>query len=251
MLEKIIRNLDNAGAELGTSWNYPEFDALLDAQRSRFRGIPITLHAPFTEVCCSCESAEHRDMEQRFCRAMRWYRDFKASSIVMHTHERTVTPEKKLLFQEYAMASIDMTARMAREAGVRLTVENVGYAAKGNVLFDQNEFIELFSHLPPDVGALIDVGHAMANGWDIPTVIKSLGKRIKAFHLHNTDGIHDLHRPIFEGGLCYSPEQMENLLYCIRDNSPRAALILEYAPGEHINTELFQNDLKRIRMILK
>ena len=52
----------------------------------------------------------------------------------------------------------------------------------------------------------------MANHWDIPKLISQLGTRIKGYHLHNTDGVHDLHRPMFEEGLWYTPEEMERLL---------------------------------------
>lgn len=248
-LEALVRAEENVGVELGTSWHYPEFDALLDAQQQRLADIPVTLHAPFVEICGAPDGEERRDMERRFQRAFRWYGDFHAASMVMHTHEKTVLPEKKAQMQEYTRQAICAVAQEARRKSVRLTVENVGYPAKGNVLFDQEEFIALFGDLPPEVDALIDTGHAMANGWDIPAVVERLGARIGAFHLHNTDGVHDLHRPLFETGLCYAPRQAEELLRVIRQRCPTAALILEYAPGPCITHTRIHSDIERIRRI--
>lgn len=71
----------------------------------------------------------------------------------------------------------------------------------------------------------------MANHWDIPKLISQLGTRIKGYHLHNTDGVHDLHRPMFEEGLWYTPEEMERLLRQIGRETPDADLVLEYVSG--------------------
>jgi len=250
-LAALARAEADTGIELGTSWHYPEFNALLDAQQRRLADLPITLHAPFVEICGAPDSEERRDMERRFRRAFRWYRDFHADSMVMHTHEKIVLPEERTQLQEYARQAIWAVAQEARQKNVRLMVENVGYPAKSNVLFDQEEFIALFGDLPPEVDALIDTGHAMANGWDLPAVVERLGTRIGAFHLHNTDGVHDLHRPLFETGLCYTPEQAEDLLRVIGQYCPAAELILEYAPGPHITHSLIHSDIERIRQILQ
>ena len=89
----------------------------------------------------------------------------------------------------------------------------------------------------------------MANGWDIPRLVESLGARIRGYHLHNTDDEHDLHRPIYENGWRYTAEQMDTLLRCIRRFSPDADLILEYAPGPHIGEALLREELQRMRTV--
>ncbi|MBO4377493.1 MAG: hypothetical protein J5889_00925, partial [Clostridia bacterium] len=53
----------------------------------------------------------------------------------------------------------------------------------------------------------------------------------------------DSHRPMFEAGGRYSPEEMKELLRVIHRCSPDADLILEYHPGEHITKELLTDDL--------
>ena len=237
------------GVELATSWKYPEFDELLETQVGRFRGMPVTLHSPFVEVCTEKGSEAERYMEEQFEKAFRWYHLFGATSMVMHTHEGKVPPGKKEEMQRRAEEVILKTAERAGKEGIRLTVENVGYPLKENVLFDQEEYIALLDRLPEDVGALIDTGHAMANHWDIPKLVETLGPRIRGYHLHNTDDAHDLHRPIYETGWQYPPRRMDDLLRCIRRFSPEADLILEYAPGSHICEMLLRSDLERMRRV--
>ena len=250
-LEGLIRACGefSVGVELATSWKYPEFDELLEAQVERFREMPVTLHSPFVEVCTEKGSEAERYMEEQFEKAFRWYHLFGAASMVMHTHEGEVLPGKKAEMRLRAEEVILKTAERARKEGIRLTVENVGYPLKKNVLFDQEEYAALFKRLPEDVGALIDTGHAMANGWDIPKLVETLGNRIRGYHLHNTDEAHDLHRPIYEGGWHYTPNDMDNLLRCIHRFSPAAELILEYAPGPHICEALLRGELQRMMTV--
>lgn len=251
LLEEIIQQTEGAGVELATSWNYPEFDPLLDAQQSRFHGIPTTLHAPFVEICGAPDSSERRAMEQSFEKAFRWYDLFHATSMVMHTHEKRVTPEDKPRMMEYARAAILHTAGTARARGAHLTVENVGYPAKGTALFTQEEFAAFIESLPDDVGALIDIGHAMANQWDIPALVRTLGSRIHGYHLHNTDGVHDLHRPLLEMGLWYDKARMTQLMETIVQYSPEADMVLEYAPGAHITAALMRSDTQWVQQFWK
>ena len=248
-LRAFVGACENAGAELATSWTYPEFDALLDVQQERFKDVPVTLHAPFVEISGAPDSEERRIMTQAFEKAFRWYDLFGATSMVMHTHEKRVAPgEKEEMIRFSRMAVCDVAAT-AEVKGIHLTVENVGYPNKGNALFTKNEFVDFIGSLPDEVGALIDTGHAMANHWDIPELVKTLGTRIRGYHLHNTDGVHDLHRPIFEQGLWYDKQEMWKLLETIAEYSPDADLVLEYAPGEHITAELLREDVRCVQSV--
>lgn len=249
MLREIIDGGEALGAELATSWTYPEFDELLDGQAAAFAQIPVTLHAPFVEICNEPGSEDADAMDRAFEKAFRWYKMFSATSMVMHTHEKKVRPEDVCRMTELSRENILRIAAQARERDVRLTVENVGYPAKGTALFTQDGFTEFILGLPDEVGALIDVGHAMANHWDIPELIRTLNTRIRGYHLHNTDGVHDLHRPIFEEGLWYDRRQMCRMLETAAQCSPEADLVLEYAPGEHITAELMRRDADSVRAV--
>lgn len=252
MLRKMVDEMRDVpvGVEFGTSWHYPDFRQRLDAQVEVFRGCPITLHAPFVESCCAPGSGEYTKMKEAFRCAFDWYHRFDATSMVMHTHSRRIPAEQKDSFQQQAETVICEMAELARKEGVRLTVENVGFANEGGLLYDQAEFVQLFGRLPADVGALIDIGHAMVNGWDIPGLVGALGSRIWGLHLHTNDGASDGHKPLFAPGMYYTQAQMEELLRTIGRCCPDADLILEYAPGEHITPESMGNDVLRVQTLV-
>ena len=276
LLESLCRGVSPyvAGVELGTSWDkLPDFNERLDRQIPRFQQYPVTIHAPFVEISGAPDSEERRIMDAAFDRAFRWYHEFHATSMVMHTHEKAVDPAQAEAMRENARLAILSVAERAAREGVHLTVENVGYPGRHNVLFDQEQWIALFDQLPDEVGALLDTGHALANGWDLFEEVRRLG--IDAYpdipsavaarhpdaalvctapithsgiigHLHNSVYGKDLHRPMFEPGLAYTPEQMDALLGCISENSPDADLILEYVSGPHVNVEQLRSDLARM-----
>ena len=234
------------GIEFGTSWKTPDFRRTLERQVSAFSGVPVTLHAPFVEVCTEPGSPEERCMEESFDWACEMYGRFSATSMVMHTHEKKVLPGLEEAMRRRSLEVIrDWSARMM-DRGVSLTVENVGYPKKGNVLFDEEQFQQLFDRLPPEVGCLIDIGHAMLNGWDIPALIRRMGTRIRGYHLNANDGVSDLHVPVYDGRSCLAPEQMDEILLTIGQQTPRAHLVLEYAPLPEVTSELLHEDMRRV-----
>ena len=109
----------------------------------------------------------------------------------------------------------------------QLLTENTGIWRDGTQLLDQTEFTDLCreKHFP----VLVDVGHAHANGGDLPRLIRNLGPQIRGFHLHNNDGIHDLHNRLRDGTL-----DLAALLPCMDREAPTAARIIEYSrPAFH------------------
>ena len=104
---------------------------------------------------------------------------------------------------------------------VPLWLENTGIAADGTILLDQAGFTELCLAQERDV--LIDVGHASANGWDIPRLLEDLKDRIRGFHIHNNDGVHDQHRRLGDGTIDF-----HRLLPLILQKTPEADLVIEY-----------------------
>ena len=104
---------------------------------------------------------------------------------------------------------------------VRLVTENTGSRRDGTQLLDQQEFTDLARDGHWDV--LVDVGHANLNGWDLPRLIDDLKDNIRAFHLHNNDGKHDLHNRIGIGTLDFPA-----LIRKIAATVPDAGLVVEY-----------------------
>ena len=131
---------------------------------------------------------------------------------------------------------------MAKEAGAKVLVENVGLDNRGNCLFNQEDFIGLFDQLRSWAGCLIDTGHAFINRWDMERVISALAGKIEGYHLHNNDGKNDIHRPMFEEGLFYSKQDTLQLLHCMNRYTPKADWILEYAPDPDTTPQVVINE---------
>lgn len=234
------------GVEYAAWWKDTDFHEKLTAQITNMAGIPATIHSPFVEICTVPGSVEEAYMEECFEKACWYYQQFHATSMVFHTNEgafpKAERPAKRARTKEVLLRWHERLRKM----GIRMTVENVGYPLKDNVLFDYNEFVQLFSELPEEIGCLIDTGHAMLNHWDIVKLIKTLGPRIRGYHLNNNDGRHDSHYPLYDEEGYASPRQIDEILRTIAVYSPEADLGIEYSPDSLFTTESLYSDIRRI-----
>ena len=238
------------GIEYATSWTDKNFHEKLTAQIERLKGIPATIHSPFVEICTIPGSPEEKYMEESFNRACEYYKAFHATSMVFHTNEGAFAPrEKEEKRRRVKEVLLDWYGRL-QEQEIEMTVENVGYPLKGNLLFEYDQFIQLFEELPEGIGCLIDTGHAMLNNWDIPALIKKMGNRIRGYHLNNNDGIHDSHYPLYDPEGYYSEEKVDEMLRAIAMYSPNADIGIEYAPDGRFTQESLYEDLRRIVRVM-
>lgn len=144
--------------------------------------------------------------------------------MVIHTNEGSFPEEERSAKRARTKEVLLRWYEKLRKMGIEMTVENVGYPLKDNLLFDYDEFVRLFAELPDEIGCLIDTGHAMLNGWDIVKLIKTLGPRIRGYHLNNNDGKHDSHYPLYDSEGYYSPQQIDEMLRAIAIYSPERIL---------------------------
>ena len=221
--------------------------------RDKFREYPVLFHGPFFELEATSEpdSEAAQYMLESYKTSFDLCNVFDAKSIVMHTNQRSFEDNEKAHLQENSRNMILKLGELARQAGVQMTVENVGFFYAHSVLFPEDDYIELIKSLPDDIGALIDIGHAILNDWDIERVIAELGTRIKSYHIHNNPGDRDSHRPLFEPGMKYSREQIFDLFKAMERYTPDTEWILEYSPGPHITPELMWNDFCEVDGMLK
>ena len=234
------------GIEYATSWKNPDFHEKLQAAVTDLVGIPATIHSPFMEICTDPGSEAEARMTAAFDKACDYYDAFRATSMVFHTHEGVFAESEKADRRKRTRDVLLHWYDKLTKRGIRMTVENVGYPKKGNVLFDYENFVRLFEELPEGIGCLIDTGHAFLNAWDVPALIEEMGERIRGYHLNNNDGWGDLHYPCFDPeGVCKAPE-MDRLLRAIAKYSPKADLCLEYAPSGRFTQESLYEDIRRI-----
>ncbi|HIX59911.1 MAG TPA: sugar phosphate isomerase/epimerase [Candidatus Blautia gallistercoris] len=241
------------GAELSMFSDRPDYMERLLAQRKRFASCPVTFHGPYMEVEATAApgSGQYRQIKEAYEMAFDVYEKFEARSIVMHTNQRKIVPDSKEILQKNAVGVIREIAERAGERGVNLLVENVGEHMDGNLLFEEQEFVELFQKLPESAGCLLDIGHAILNGWDLDRVIRKLGGRIRSYHLHNNDGSGDIHRPLFEQGMLLDESKLKHLFQVMEQETPEADWILEYAPGNHISAQLMEQEVRHLQRLLE
>lgn len=75
------------------------------------------------------------------------------------------------------------------------------YSAICNDYEEANKYIDELNSIAGEerFGFCFDSGHAVLVGNDVKNALKILGKRVKALHLHDIDGIHDNHTMPFLG----------------------------------------------------
>lgn len=226
---------------------------LLD-HKDLFKDYYISFHGAHLEVEATgaVGSPEYERITRAFAEHMALMKEFNAKNMVIHTNQIVVDPAKKEELQKDSIHTLTVIAEEAKRLGIQLLVENVGWITNDSVLFDEDEFIALFDKLPPEVGCLIDTGHAIINKWDMKRVIRELGPKIMAYHIHNNNGLVDSHRPIFvEEGNAYTREMFEELFECMEEYTPDADWILEYSPNELICSKLIKNEVDEILKLIK
>lgn len=192
----------------------------------------LSIHAPCVAV--NLADGKQRNYLKIFEKTFAYAKKCKAEFVVVHTNESLPSGDKAKL-QELVIRRLRRLAELAEEYNVNMVVENVGLRTKGNVLFDLNEYAALFDVLPT-AHALIDTGHAHINGWDIPTVVQSLGDKLLGMHIHDNDGSGDAHLPVGSGNI-----EWKKLFAAVKKYAPNATLVLEYSCGFKNAAELTEH----------
>lgn len=125
-------------------------------------------------------------------------------------------------FSEYkvdaAFAALEELILFARQRGVEILLENTP-----NDLSSASRLLTFFELTHLNLNICFDVGHANMLG-DIPGEFRKLKSRIRSTHLHDNDGIEDLHRfPLEQEGTVDWPATMDLL----RQGDGQFPLLLE------------------------
>lgn len=109
---------------------------------------------------------------------------------------------EELEWQETARF-IDSIAPTAKEYGITICIENLYDGVGGHIIegpcCDARKAVERIDRINERYGAEIlgfcfDTGHANLVGLDMEQFIMTLGHRLKVLHIHDNDGIGDLHQ---------------------------------------------------------
>lgn len=240
LLDAIAPFQGKVGLELFLHYHDEAYRAQMESIHMWLGDLPRTMHGPFLNVEATSESGSGG---QKFLLdAYRWgfeqAQRLGVTEMVFHTNQRVIFPEEKGYAQQRCKENLRQLIEMGCEYGVTLLIENLGIQQQGVALFEEEEFLALIKETP-QAECLIDTGHLNVAGWNTEYVLKTLGNRIKGYHLHNNDGERDSHCPVHEGSFDY-----DSFFKLYKRYTPEASLTLEYADGVSITPSLLTRDLE-------
>ena len=215
------------GFELLMMFDLPDFEENLKNNLDLFGEGPLLFHEPVWGVDHAAKRGSPLWAQGMYhLRLTKKYADIlRPAAMVVHLSNGPVLPGLKNRMLRHALENLEEMRDMF--PAVQLLTENTGIRADRTLLLDQAEFTDLCREKQFPV--LVDVGHAHANGWDLPLLIRDLGPLIRGFHLHNNDGNHDLHNRLLDGTL-----DLPALLPVMDREAPKAARVIEYTrPAFH------------------
>lgn len=188
----------------------------------------LSIHGPC--VALNLAESKQKNYTKVFEKTFAYAQKVKADFVVVHTNEGWEGDRE--LVQARVIRRLRQVISLGKSYGVKVLIENVGLRTKNNVLFDLPEYMALFD-IFPQAGALLDTGHAHVNGWDIPAVVKSLGERLVACHIHDNSGNGDEHLPVGSGTIDWKA-----YFAAVKKYAPQATQVLEYSCGFANTVEL-------------
>ena len=190
------------------------------------RDLPLSVHGPFQRLDLSDRKKDFTHMLEAYVWAFKLCKKYGAKEIVCHPYDggrpSDDTPEELKDARRCSLERILVLNKIAKQYDVTLLVENM---PEKTGMLNQKTFIELFGP-HKELYFLIDTGHAMLQDWDMDYAFRTIGKRIKGYHVHDNFGDADSHLPVGKGGFDWDRFFKG---YC--EYSPNAALVCEYNVG--------------------
>ena len=224
--------------EIFPLWHDKFFAQFMKEHREDLCGIVCSFHEPynFCEHSAPRGSVRYKEAMDTCHETFEYAAYLGASHVVFHHNNCAFSPAEKSDMIKHSAENLCEMNEIAAEYKIPLLVENAGVISLQNMLFDENEFIELFTQIPND--CLIDIGHASCNGWNLERIISALGSKIKAYHAHNNDGNLDSHNRIGDGTL-----DIAEFKSLCEKFTPTAHIILEYVEGMDISAVECKEDI--------
>ncbi len=128
---------------------------------------------------------------------------FECSNIVVHGFKLIYNLGSEEAEWEQTEKFLDSLAPMAKEMGITICVENIYNSVGGHIVegpcCDVRKAVERIDRMNDKYGAEVlgfcfDTGHANLVGIDFEEFITTLDYRLKVLHIHDNDGVSDLHQ---------------------------------------------------------
>ena len=211
------------GIEVFPNWKDEKFVKAIETNLEELKKYKTTVHGPYFNIEHSAAkgSDEYEFAMEEVLLTATLAKEIGAKDFVYHHNNKVITDENKAETIRESAVNLQELTQLLASYDVQLLIENAGVKSRSNMLFDQDEFIEMA--LIEENNVLIDIGHMHANGWDFEKVMEKLADKIVSYHLHNNDGYQDSHDRIHEGTLDFD---LFEKLY--KRYTPEAELVLEY-----------------------
>lgn len=235
---------NNVGIELFPIWSEPFYEWTIIKEKNILKRIPTAFHGPYYGVEHSAPkgSSLYEYSMLQMIKTLKIAEETHSKYLVFHHNNKAVDDKKTMI--KNSRKNLQEVNELGKHYNINIVVENAGAKNIGNMLLDEEEFINECKSIPNQV--LLDIGHANCNGWNLEHVIKELADKIVAYHLHNNDGIHDLHKRINCGTLDF-----EAFLALVSKYTPDADLTIEYARTEAEDKKGILKDIKRLQEFKK
>ena len=153
-------------------------------------------HAPFASSFMDEEKTKKRFDE--IVKSMEHSSYLGADMVVIHPcyHVNCKEKDNYNLMMEYNLDFYKRLIPYAEKYNIKIAIENI----VGSVTETPEGLLELVNSLDNGVITVCyDVGHANISGQDPADMIRKIGKYIGCTHIHDNDGIHDLHTLPYHG----------------------------------------------------
>lgn len=243
LLDRI--NDNNIGIELFPEWQDRQFVDTIDKNLDKFKNYNSSLHGPYyyTEHSKEKGSMEYEASKEYFINTLEISKQLNSKYIVYHHNNCRVKPENRTEMISNSAENLLELNELSKAYGVDIVVENAGVLSHNNMLFDEEQFIEMAKSIHNKI--LIDIGHAFANNWNLNHVISELKDKIAAYHLHNNDGVEDNHNRIRDGKL-----SIDDFFETYEKYTPSAHLVLEYSKNCRKDVDGIIKDVNEVKKIL-
>ena len=179
--------------------NFREYAKELRALADRLGIVCNQSHAPFPSSVGDPEKDDA--IYKNIVRAMEIASILGAKCIVVHPKQHLPYRENEEKLKAMNLEFYRSLIPYCEKFGINVAVENmwqmnpVGRQTIVNSTCSRaEEFCEYVDMIGSDrIVACLDIGHISLVGEDVGVMIRGLGRRIKALHVHDTDGYRDLH----------------------------------------------------------
>ena len=143
---------------------------------------PLSVHGPFSGINLADPDSDWPGALEEYKQCFAFCAEYGAVHCVCHPDAplRKRPPERAAGDLSLAVERLMELQSEAQRFGVCMLVENLPSA---NSLFGWDVFLsEIYGH--EELSFLLDAGHAILSGWDMPDYMRRMGGRLNAIHIH-------------------------------------------------------------------